>query len=67
MATEPETPADTIDPGTRSVIEAVLFVAEAPVPAKEMAEVLEIPTDQVEDALSALEKKRFDPGSRVVL
>jgi len=54
VATESETPGDNIDPGTRSVIEAVLFVAEAPVPAKELAEVLcRIDAEQEPDRGSA--------------
>ena len=37
----------------RSILEAILFVAEQPVPAPELAEVLEIPVDEVEAELEA--------------
>lgn len=37
----------------RSILEAILFVAEQPVPAAELAEVLEIPIDAVEAELEA--------------
>ncbi len=37
-----------------AIIEAILFVAESPIPAKELAEVLEVPTAEVEEDLAAL-------------
>lgn len=39
---------------TGAIIEAILFVAERPVPAKELAEVLELPTRDVQAELEAL-------------
>ena len=38
----------------RTAIEAVLFVAERPVPASELAELLELPTSEVEELLHGL-------------
>ncbi|MDH3261786.1 MAG: SMC-Scp complex subunit ScpB [Acidimicrobiia bacterium] len=38
----------------RSILEAILFVAEQPVPVEELAEVLEIPVEIVEAELEAL-------------
>ena len=52
---------------TRAVIEAVLFVAEAPVPAKELAEVLEIATDGVEEVLRTLAGDLDERGSGLAL
>jgi segregation and condensation protein B len=40
----------------RSILEAILFVAEQPVPAEELAEVLEIPVSEVEAELEGLNK-----------
>lgn len=37
-----------------SIIEAILFVAETPVPLEELSEVLELPADEVRSALDAL-------------
>jgi len=37
-----------------AALEAVLFVTEAPVPARELAEVLEVPIDRIEDLLGEL-------------
>ncbi len=48
---------------TPAVLEAILFVAERPVPAKELAEVLELPTDEVTDALQRL-ADGYETGSR---
>jgi segregation and condensation protein B len=39
---------------TRAALEAILFVTEAPVPAAELAEVLELPKMEVEAELAAL-------------
>lgn len=69
VMSESATPGDAAkdELGVRSVIEAVLFVAEAPVPAKELAEVLEIPTTQVEDTLTALAEDLDERGSGLAL
>lgn len=40
-----------------AALEAILFVAEAPVPAQEIAEVLEVPPASIEQALAALEAR----------
>jgi segregation and condensation protein B len=39
---------------TRSILEAILFVAERPVPAAELAEVTERPRDEITDELEAM-------------
>jgi len=39
---------------TRSILEAILFVAERPVPASEMAEVTERPLDEIDQELVAM-------------
>lgn len=48
----------------RAALEAVLFVTEAPVPIGELAEVLELPRDQVEELLKELadDLERRDSG-----
>jgi len=38
----------------RAALEAVLFVTETPVPTRELAEVLEVPIDRVEELLSQM-------------
>ncbi len=48
---------------TPAVLEAILFVAERPVPAKELAEVLEMPTQDVIEALQSLAGE-YESGSR---
>lgn len=45
-----------------AVLEAILFVAEEPVPEEEMAEVLETPLKDVQELLSALEAALVDRG-----
>lgn len=45
---------DTTLPGARKVVEAILLLADEPVPAARIAEVLERPTAEVEEALEAL-------------
>lgn len=51
----------------KEILEAVLFVAEEPIPAKELAQVLEEPTAQVTAALEALasELEAADRGVRL--
>jgi segregation and condensation protein B len=48
-------------------LEAILFVAEQPVPIGELAEVLEMPTAEVEEALSALAEHLEQRDSGLVL
>lgn len=50
-----------------AVIEAVLFVAEEPVPAEELAEVLEISRDEVAGTLDRLAAELSEAGRGVVL
>ena len=38
-----------------AALEAILFVTEAPVPTRELAEVLEVPKDRVEALLTELQ------------
>ena len=52
---------------TQAIIEAILFVAEDPVPAAEMAELLEIPLDQVDKELQTLRDDLADCDRGVVL
>ena len=49
------------------LIEAILFVAEEPVRAKELAEVLEVPLDEVDDELHSLQTGLGDDERGVVL
>ena len=51
---------------TRGVIESILFVAESPVPAKEIAEVCEVPLVEVEAALADLSEDLLERGSGLV-
>lgn len=50
-----------------AALEAVLFVTEAPVPAGELAEVLELPKKRVEELLDELRRDLEDRGSGLVL
>lgn len=52
---------------TRSALEAILFVAEAPVPVEELAEVLEIPRAQAQAELDGLAAELVQRGSGLVL
>lgn len=52
---------------TRGVIESILFVAESPVPASEIAEVCEIPLGDIEKSLEALSIDLMERGSGLVL
>ncbi len=47
-----ETPDTT--PGTRKIVEAILLLADEPVPASQMGEVLEVPRAEVEGVLREL-------------
>ena len=48
-------------------LEAILFVAEEPVPAQEIAEVLEVPVGTVEEALATLEAHLSERGSGLLV
>jgi len=50
-----------------ATLEAILFVAEEPVPVQEMAEVLEVPPASVEEALAALQGRLESTGAGLVL
>ncbi len=51
----------------RAAIEAILFVTEHPVPLGELAEILEMPSDQVESLLREMEEEMVARGSGLVL
>ncbi len=51
----------------RAVLEAMLFVAEDPIPAGEFAEVLERPLNEVEAELAAYAQSLHDEGRGLVL
>jgi segregation and condensation protein B len=48
-------------------LEAILFVAESPVPAAELSQVLEVPPDEVTEALADLGRRLSQTGSGLVL
>jgi segregation and condensation protein B len=50
-----------------AAVEAILFVAEEPVPVQEMAEVLEVAPASVEEALAALQDRLEDGGAGLVV
>jgi segregation and condensation protein B len=50
-----------------AALEAILFVTEAPVPPSELAEVLELPTREVEDLLTELGRDLQERDSGLVL
>lgn len=50
-----------------AALEAILFVAESPVPAGELSEVLEIPPTDIESGLSDLAQRLASSGSGLVL
>jgi segregation and condensation protein B len=52
---------------TRALLEAMLFVAEDPIPASEFAEVLELPLTQVEAELEAFAQSLQEHGRGLVL
>jgi segregation and condensation protein B len=52
---------------TRMLIEAILFVAEEPILAKELAEVLEVPVPAIEAELGALQTGLADGDRGIVL
>jgi segregation and condensation protein B len=51
----------------RAILEAILFVAERPVPASELAEVTERPRDEVEAELAAMASDYEDREAGIVL
>ncbi len=51
----------------RAALEAILFVTEAPVPVSELAEVLEISKEDVEDLLEELSREMSERDSGLVL
>src|SRR5690606_40893325 len=50
-----------------AALEAILFVTEAPVPAGELAEVLEITTEDVDQLLTELGRRLEERGSGLTL
>ncbi|HSM02841.1 MAG TPA: SMC-Scp complex subunit ScpB [Acidimicrobiia bacterium] len=50
-----------------AALEAILFVAESPVPAAELSEVLELPPSEIEQALTRLADRLSESGSGLVL
>lgn len=50
-----------------AALEAILFVAESPVPEAELSEVLELPPKELENALAGLADRLSESGSGVVL
>lgn len=52
---------------TRGAIEAILFVTETPVPLEELALVLELPKQQVQEELDAISSDFRERGSGLVL
>lgn len=52
---------------TRAVLEAILFVAERPVPTEELAQVLEQPIDRIKSELQAMAAELEDRASGLVL
>lgn len=50
-----------------AAVESILFVAEVPVPTGDLAEVLEVPRHDVEQALADLGSRLADTGSGLVL
>jgi segregation and condensation protein B len=52
---------------TPALLEAILFVAEEPITSRELAEVLELPLDEIEATLRALQGDLHDARRGVVL
>lgn len=50
-----------------AALEAILFVAESPVPEAELSEVLELPPKELENALAGLADRLSESGSGLVL
>jgi segregation and condensation protein B len=47
---------------TADILEAILFVAEQPIPAEELAALLEVPLAEVEETLAAMQRERAEGG-----
>ena len=62
-----ETPTFVPDPETRKALEAILLVVEEPVEANTLAQVLEVPTEDVVATLRALRGEYVDAGRGFVL
>ncbi len=60
-------PMDAPEASTRKALEAILLVVEEPVDANTLAQVLEIPTDEVVATLRALRAEYVDAGRGFVL
>ena len=52
---------------TRAALQAILFVTESPVPIEELAEVLELPREQVQEELEGLAAEMSARGSGLTL
>ena len=61
------TPTFVPDPETRKALEAILLVVEEPVDANTLAQVLEVPTDDIVATLRALRAEYVDAGRGFVL
>ena len=55
------------DPQTRKALEAILLVVEEPVDANTLAQVLEVPTEDIVATLRALRAEYVDAGRGFVL
>jgi len=60
-------PTDAPEASTRKALEAILLVVEEPVDANTLAQVLEVPTDEVVATLRALRGEYVDAGRGFVL
>jgi len=60
-------PTDAAEASTRKALEAILLVVEEPVDANTLAQVLEVPTDEVIATLRALRGEYVDAGRGFVL
>ena len=59
--------APVTTPGTRKIVEAILLLADEPVPASQMGEVLEVPRAEVETVLRDLAESYAREGRGFVL
>ena len=62
-----DAPAATTAPATRKALEAILLVADEPVPAVTLAQVLEVATEEIVATLRALRAEYVDAGRGFVL
>jgi segregation and condensation protein B len=65
--TEGQTPRLSMDAEARKALEAILLVVEEPVDAHTLAQVLEVPTEDVDATLRALRAEYLDSGRGFVL